>query len=273
MPENPTPEKSKSIPLLIILAGLGLLISALALIAFIALNTSGDDKTTTSTTDNSSNSDHTKENSSNAVVLTSLGGVSFGPYNQTTSISGDFVFAKDAAVSEMILFPFGQKICEQGSCKTLPELGFQGIKLGTKVTAVAAGRVVEVRDQGDNDFAVSTVFEGTNTALNYDHLSNVTAKVGDTLKAGDILGEVAPYGSGKYGRYEIMLKEVTSDNSATYLCPMDYLDSSVKDSLTADLKQFFTDWNTFMGKTVHDLSTMDTPGCLKLKLTEAEVGL
>ena len=48
------------------------------------------------------------------------------------------------------------------------------------------------------------------------------------------------------------------------------LDESVKDALTADLKQFFTDWNTFYGKTVYDLSSMNPTGCLKPKLTEAE---
>lgn len=272
MPEDPLENKSKSKNLIFILVGIALLLAVLGLAAMFIFNNSDNSNNSTQTPSNN-NSNQSNATAPSSIILANLGDVSFGPYNQGTGMSGDFVFAKDAAVSEMTIFPFGQEICEQGSCKTLPELGFQGLKLGTKVTAVAAGKVVEVREQGDNDFAVSTIFDGTSTALNYDHLANVKVKVNDTVEAGDILGEVVPYGSGTYGRFEIMLKEVASDNTATYLCPMNYLVASVKTKLTADLKQFFTDWNTFYGKTVHDLSAMSPAGCLKPKLTETEVGL
>lgn len=96
-------------------------------------------------------------------------------------------------------------------------------------------------------------------------------KVGDTVKAGQVVAEVSDYSSKNtpgYGLVELGLFHPV-DNEPTHWCPFEYLDSSVKDKINKDISALYTAWEEFMGDTtIYNESNYPVPGCATLEPTK-----
>lgn len=213
-------------------------------------------------------------NSTKKPVLKNLLGVSFGPYDKTAGTSGDFIFSQSAAdqqasESHMIFFPFAQKTCISGTCKIQTEMTLGGLKNGTPIKAAADGKVVSFTNEG-SDFSFVTVSDDyPDYAVGYDHLSSPSIKEGDNIKANQVIGKAAPYGDGKFSRIEVFIKNGKNEAGKTVkVCPIDYLDASVKNNVTSQLTQFFNDWNGYIGSSVYNAGAMPTPGCIETQTAE-----
>lgn len=93
-----------------------------------------------------------------------------------------------------------------------------------------------------------------------DHVLNVVVSEGQTVTAGDIIGNPGTYSLDGYGRVEI---EIYGDN---YMhCPFEFFDSTLQAEYEQKVTQLMQDWETFKSDTsLYDQATMAdyAAGCL-----------
>lgn len=158
-------------------------------------------------------------------------------------------------------YAFGDKLGNTG--RTNPNFEFSSLKAGTKVVASIDGTVVFVREQSgsaDSEVFLQT-FDGSAWMIGYDHLANLSVKKGDTVKAGDVLGEPVVQGNG-LPRFELQINKKQSDGSELSYCPSALLDSSVKDKQLAELTTMMQQWESTSGLELYDIAAQKPAGCL-----------
>jgi hypothetical protein len=137
------------------------------------------------------------------------------------------------------------------------------VPLGTKVHSLVDGVVVNVPKLYSNDYSVHVgASSESSTVVETEHIINVTVKVGDKVKAGDVLGEVSDYDAHNYaglGLYEIGI--LIGGNPPSHICPFQYLDDSIKDAVNESLRSLYKAWNEYRGKQVYD-ENLEVPGCI-----------
>ena len=159
------------------------------------------------------------------------------------------------------LYVFGDKLGNTG--RTNPNFEFASLKAGTKVVAAIDGTVVFIKEQaGSSDYEVFLqTFEGSAWMLAYDHLTKLSVKNGDTVKAGDVLGEPVLQGNG-LPRFELQINKKQADGSELSYCPSALLDSSVKDALHGDLTAVLQQWESVSGLELYDIAAQKPVGCM-----------
>lgn len=201
-----------------------------------------------------------------------LGSIGFKleDYNPSTNTAGDIKFTKIKLPFEQLYSPFGQQDPRSPNdpSKKNPQPTVI-LPLGTKVLSLVTGEVVEVKQLYSGDMTVM-VAKDKNSQYLYEteHIKNPTVKVGDKVTAGQVIGEVSDYDSHNnpgFGLIEIGILHATTDGGPpNHICPLNYLDPSIKDKTFASLTKLYTAWNQYLGKEIYKHSTFATPGCVVL---------
>jgi hypothetical protein len=203
-------------------------------------------------------------------------GVNFEDFNPSTSRAGDFVFSKDQAWENRVFLEFGYLAKNDQGKKILPHPTYF-LPQGTKMMAVGSGKVVDLRFQPEsNDYELMIQpLEAPAWRIAYDHLENVRFKKGETVQAGEVIGEISlGYGNdaGNFTMTEISVfldgfRPEDIENYCLYLL----LDDSVKEKYAQKILQFAKDWEEYTGNPqIYDEASWIFPGCRYEKLNEAE---
>jgi len=214
-------------------------------------------KDSNSTTSNSANTD-------GPPLLIKSMPVKFAPYDPATGMAGDFKFTKADLQFDALYMDYAFEIPASPDypAKRNPQPTFI-LPLGTKVTSMVDGEVIEITKLYSNDYSVM-VGASKESTFRYEteHVLNPIIKVGDKVKAGDVIAEVSDFSSGNQGFGMVEMGILKGGNPPRHMCPFLYLDPAVKDKITNDLKTFYSDWNTYKGKTIYNLADYKTIGCL-----------
>ncbi|GEM_PF-3392195 len=183
----------------------------------------------------------------------------------TRDRSGDFLFKKEIANSgsKLPFQPGGGNVTRgDGTSKRVPEIGFT-LPVGTNIKAVMDGIITSVTYQdNDKDYEVWQVPSKDSPYLvTYDHVSNVTLKVGDSIKAGTIMGQVGHI-NGEFGAFELTVMKDANQPVKTFSCPVKFFEAGVQTTIKQQISQLMTDWKNFIGnQAAYDETKMSTPGC------------
>ncbi|MBI2009435.1 M23 family metallopeptidase [Candidatus Saccharibacteria bacterium] len=219
-----------------------------------------DDGKTTSISTTSSET-NTKTDSAKIKHL----GVNLDYYDPATKKAGDFLFTNAEVFANQIFMNYGYLIPASPDypAKRNPQPTFF-LPLGTKVHSLVDGKVFRVPKLYSDDYSVQVQTEGSELIFEAEHVVNVKVKEGDTVKAGDIIAEVSPFGSQSgsgLGLFEIGI--LKGGNPPSHICPFDYLDDSIKDDLLKKITAFQKSWEEYKGNSnIYDESQVVIPGCV-----------
>ena len=195
-------------------------------------------------------------------------GIDLGYYDATTNKAGDVVFTKEGIeqYGNLIFTNFGELI-KANSARPTDTLSPQPtfiIPLGTKIRSMVDGVVVRIEDLYSNDQTVMIASSAeSNWIYETEHVINPVVKVGDRVKAGQVIAEASTHDSQYhpgFGLYEIGI--LKGGNPPEHVCLFNYLDDSVKEDIFAKLRAFYVSWEAYIGDdTLYDESKMVVPGC------------
>lgn len=201
-------------------------------------------------------------------------GISLGTYDPATKRAGDIVFTDQhiEGYNDVIFFDYGA-VAEANSAaerRLNPQPTFI-LPLGTKVHSLVDGVVVNVPKLYSNDYSIQIATDSKSQWLyETEHVINPLVKVGDKVKAGQVIAEVSTHDSQYhpgFGLYEIGI--LHAGNPPTHVCPFAYLDDSIKEDTFAKLTSFYTAWEAYRGNTsLYDESKHVVPGCYTLDPVE-----
>ncbi len=151
-----------------------------------------------------------------------------------------------------------------------PNFEFSSLKPNTKVVSAIDGVVAFIKQQnGDEDMEVFIQpKEGSAWTIGYDHLTKLAVKKGDSIKAGDLIGEPVLQGNG-LPRFEIQINK-DENGETTHYCPSSLLAESVKMTQLDQLKVMLQSWEQTSGFDLYDIEAQNPVGCKKLTLSVAE---
>lgn len=192
-------------------------------------------------------------------------GINLAPYDPETNTVGDIVFTKETLSEyDMPYFDYGFQVeaSSAAPARKNPQPTFI-VPLGTKVHSLVDGIVVNVPKLYSNDYSIHIAqSEESQMIFETEHVINVKVKVGDRVKAGDIIGEVSDYDAHNYaglGLYEIGI--LIPGNPPSHVCPFLYLDDSIKENINESLQSLYKAWNEYRGKEFYDVD-LNTTGCI-----------
>lgn len=139
------------------------------------------------------------------------------------------------------------------------------LPLGTKVRSLVDGVVVDIPTLWSGDFSVMVGDGDDQSPWRYEteHVINVIVKVGDKIKAGQVVAEVSDFDKGAppgFGAVEIGI--LKGGQTPEHICPFAYLDESIKEETFRKMEDFFKSWEEYVGdQTLYDES-LSIPGCL-----------
>lgn len=250
---------------------IGLVIVLVIVGGIVAYVVVAKDKAEVNTTAQPTAQTQSKSTSPDTLALKNFGLAKIGPYDKSAGASGDIAVTQDALrdLSRGLkgFYVFGEPL-EGGRLN--PNFEFASVKDGAKVVAAIDGVVTFIKEQpetGDTEVFLQPK-ENSMWTVGYDHLTNVTVKKGDTVKAGDPLGEAAKQNNG-VRRFELQINRDVN-GTTTHVCPSTLLDESVKVSLLADLTAMQAAWETFSGKDLYKVEAQNPVGCLYSTLTPAQ---
>lgn len=151
-----------------------------------------------------------------------------------------------------------------------PNFEYASLKPGTEVVSAidgVVGFIKEQPDSGDTEVFIQPR-EGSMWTIGYDHLTNVTVKKGQLVKAGDVLGQPAVQNNGLL-RFEI---QVNKDENGTTIhhCPSTLLSPTVQAKQLSDLEAMQNSWNAKTGLDLYNPAAQNPIGCLRQTLTPQE---
>ncbi len=166
-------------------------------------------------------------------------------------------------------YAFGDTLGGGGSRQN-PNFEFSSLKSGTRAIAAIDGVIAFIQEQTDsNDYEVFLQpKENSMWTIGYDHLTNITVKKGDTVQAGDVLGEPATQQNGAL-RFEIQINK-DENGQTTHICPTTLLSDSVAATIESHLKTMMQSWETTTGLDLYDIDAQKPAGCLVQTLTPAQ---
>lgn len=197
-------------------------------------------------------------------------GIELAPYDAATQTAGDIKFTSIPLQFDRLYFDYGFRVPANsvGPAKDNPQPTFI-VPLGTKVHAIVDGEVVSVPKLYSNDYSIHVSPKGSDLVFETEHVINPLVKVGDTVKAGDVIAEVSDYDSRNtpgFGLVEIGI--LKGGNPPKHVCPFLYLDPTFKEEVNANLHGFYQAWNAYKGKTIYDESSLELPGCVSTEEIE-----
>ncbi|HLD78572.1 MAG TPA: M23 family metallopeptidase, partial [archaeon] len=171
--------------------------------------------------------------------------------------AGDLVFTQQKLELDRILIDYGFVIPANsaGPAKTNPQPTFIA-PLGTKVRSLVDGIVVAMPTLWSNDLSIHVAAD-ENSRYRYEteHIINPLVKIGDRVTAGQVIAEVSDYDSRNtpgYGLVEIGI--LFGGRQPEHLCPFQYLDPAINQSVQQDLLAFYEAWNQYRGEALYNLS-------------------
>ncbi len=184
----------------------------------------------------------------------------------------DFKFTKAKLQFNRLFMPFGFVIpaneTSSGKDKSNPQPTFI-LPLGTPVRSLVDGIVVAMPTLWSKDISIQVTKSGQMERWIYEmeHVKNSKVKVGDKVKAGQVIAEVGSFGGGDppgFGAVEIGILHGGGEGLPEHVCPFAYLDDSIKEETFTNLKKLFKDWEEYIGdQSLYDES-LQIPGCLTL---------
>lgn len=193
-------------------------------------------------------------------------GFNLGAYNSSTNTAGDIQFTKTKLPFDQIFSPYGQQDPRTTDSSMINPQPVVILPLGTKVLSLVDGVVVEKKELYSGDWTV-WVAKSTQSQYFYEteHIKNPSVNVGETVKAGQVLGEVSDYDSKNnpgFGLVEIGILHSTGPGVPEHVCPYKYLDPSIKDTVNSNLMSLYTAWEEYLGKDVYKQETFVSAGCV-----------
>lgn len=181
----------------------------------------------------------------------------------------DIVFIQQKLEFDSLFMDYGFVIpanSETGKAKANPQPTFI-VPLGTPARSLVDGIVVAIPTLWSGDYSIQVTANGKMEKWIYEteHVRNPKVKVGDRVRAGQIVAEIGNFGNNApagFGAVEIGI--LKGGQNPSHVCPFLYLDPSIKESVYAKLRAFYKSWNEYKGKTIYNLSSYSVPGCLTL---------
>jgi len=193
-------------------------------------------------------------------------------YNPDTRMAGDFLFTNEEFGFNSVFLDYGFYIpaSSAGPGRYNPQPTFFA-PIGTKVHSIVDGEVTHVSKLYSNDYSIAVESEDNSSpyVFELEHVINPTVKVGDRVKAGEVVAEVSDYMTNDppgLGLVEIGI--LIGGQTPKHTCPFLYLHPDYKDEIIGKLTRFYKDWNAFTGKDIYNLSDYNTVGCLTIEEIE-----
>lgn len=141
------------------------------------------------------------------------------------------------------------------------------LPMGTKVRALITGVVVNVSKLYSGDYTVMVAKDRTSQwRYETEHVTKVRVKVGQRVKAGQVVAEVSPHDSannGGFGLFEIGI--LRGGNPPQHVCPFAYLDASIRSTVQRRLRSLYREWERKRGDTtLYNETAFPMPGCESL---------
>jgi|SRR3990167_96569 len=179
----------------------------------------------------------------------------------------DFKFTKEKLQFNRLFMDYGFFIPASSASadKKNPQPTFI-LPLGTPVRSLVDGIVAAMPTLWSGDISIQITENGKLERWVYEteHVTKPTVKVGDKVKAGQIIAEVGSFGNGDpegYGAVEIGISK--GGNPPEHVCPFAYLDNSIKEETFKKMNEFFKSWEDYVGdQSLYDET--EIPGCLTL---------
>lgn len=253
---------------LVILGVLVLLVLAISLVLIAKLTKKSNDQMVSSVPTPTPSSSVSKTNSYDPPLKLKSIGINLDSFDPKTGKAGDFLFTKSKLQFDRLFMGYGFVIPESsaGQEKANPQPTFI-LPLGTKVTSLVDGTVVAMPTLWSGDYSVQVSATGKLDKWVYEteHVINPVVKVGDRVKAGQVVAEVSDFDKGSpkgFGAVEIGL--LKGGNPPTHFCPFAYLDPTVKEDTFAKIKAFYQDWEIYKANTSL-YGEEEVPGCQTLE--------
>ncbi len=253
-----------------------LLIIFLGLIVAFLFATKPKTQTASQDSKNSASSSVTTENTQQEPVDTNAPnlklksiGVNLDYYDAATNKAGDFLFTKKKLQFNRVFMPYGFVIpgnsTTSGKDKANPQPTFV-VPSGTKVLALVDGVVARIEKVWSGDYSVMVSSDGQMQKWMFEteHVLNPVVKVGDKVKAGQVVAEVSDFDKSVpagYGTVKIGILN-GGGSQPEHVCPFLYLDPSVKQQITTKLQDLMKNWETYVGDASLYDETLATPGCI-----------
>lgn len=192
------------------------------------------------------------------VLLKHLG-FDFDYYNPDTGKAGAIVFRKDAVYGNRVWTDFGHTDARSG--KTQPQPVFL-LPVKTKVYATINGVVVDIPKLYSGDYSIHiATSRRSRWRYELEHVVNPTVKVGDKVKAGQVIAEVGPDNGRDYGYLDVGI--LKGGNPPEHVCPFAYLDRSIKEETQKKITALYKAWENFKGDSnIYREETYVSPGCV-----------
>ncbi len=186
--------------------------------------------------------------------------VDFDEYDPETGRAGAFIFHGGL---QKVFYEF-LSLTDAGD-KVLPTFEYI-VADDANVYSPIDGKVTYVEYQDDSqdyEVHINPLIGDNQMTAGLDHVLNIQVEVGDTVTAGDVIGNPGTHSWDGYGRVEI---EIFGDN---YMhCPFEFFDPSTTDEYQQKVSQLMSDWETFRyDDTIYDQAAMTdyASGCLDWK--------
>ena len=178
----------------------------------------------------------------------------------------DFTFTRQKLQFNRVFMPYGFYIAggNDNPAKYNPQPAFI-LPLKTPVRSLVDGVVANMPTLWSGDISIQVTTDGKMQKWVYEteHVTNPKVKVGDRVKAGQIIAEVSNFDKGApsgFGAVEIGI--LKGGNPPQHVCPFAYLDESIKEDTLKKITALFTSWENYIGdQTLYDTS-LKIPGCL-----------
>lgn len=195
-------------------------------------------------------------------------GITLGSYDAAAQTFGDVMFTKlnvEGGSLDSVFQEYGRLggAGTPGGERRNPQPTFV-VKPGTKVHALVDGTVVNVPKLYSNDYSVHVQPKGSELIFETEHVQNVKVKVGDTVKAGDVVAEASDYDARNLnGLSLIEIGVLIPGNPPKHACTFDYLDDSIKADTLKQITALENAWEEYMGDSnLFKQESEPIPGCI-----------
>jgi biotin carboxyl carrier protein len=202
------------------------------------------------------------------VKIKSLG-INLDYYDPTTNKAGDLEFTKfkfPEGTQQTIFDEYGT-IGPANSAKNYqalpqPQPTFL-VPKGTKVRSLVDGTVINIPKLYSNDYSVHVQGKGSDLIFETEHVIDVQVKVGDQVKAGQVIATASDYNGDKLGGLALFeIGVLKGGKTPTHLCPSDYFDASVKEDFLNKITAFKKAWSDYRGEPNAYPNNSVIPGCV-----------
>ena len=197
-------------------------------------------------------------------------GFTLEAFDPATNKAGDMMFTKLPLFQDKIWADFGTQ--DPRSPNDPSKRNVQPtfiLPLGTKVLSLVDGEVVFVEKLYSNDYTIMVAYDARSTyRYETEHVDNPVVKVGDKVRAGQVIAEVSKHDSQHhpgFGILEIGILHPEGPQAVYHLCPFQYLDASIKAATFEKINALYVAWNAYLGKTVYMPERNAVPGCATLE--------